>query len=56
MVYGMAWRTWYGIYYGLAGMQCIWYDLAGMVHVYGMAWCILHDIWNGLVGIVCYMV
>ena len=46
--YGMAWWTWHGIWYGLAGMtwyivwpggSChgLWYDLAGNAMVYGMA-------------------
>ena len=44
MGYGMAWWAWHSIYYGLAGMLGIWYDLAGKVYgiahviLYGMAW------------------
>ena len=41
MVYGMAWRAWHGILYGLASMQGIWYNQAGMVLygvVYDMVW------------------
>ena len=32
MIYDMAWRAWHGIQYSLVGMQCIWYDLAGMIY------------------------
>ena len=38
MVYGMDWRAWHGICYGLAGMTwyMVWPD--GHEMVYGMAW------------------
>ena len=49
MVYGMAWRTSQGIWYGLAAS-----DSHGMV--YAMAWRASHDIWPGLADIAWYMV
>ena len=53
-LHGMTWRACYGLWYGLACMQDIWYDLAGIGC--GMALCAWHGICNGLAGIVWYMV
>ena len=44
MLYGMIWRTYHGIWYGLAGMA--WYMACSDGHsmVYGMAW----RAWHGM--------
>ena len=51
MPYGMAWRAWHGIWYGLPGMA--WYIVwpGGHGRIYGMAWRAWH-VWPGGHGMV----
>ena len=65
--YGMAWRAWHGIWYGLAGILwnriCSGEPYHGILHglamhglVYDMAWWAQHDMWFGLAAMIWYMI
>ena len=48
MVYGMVWRTWHVIWYGLTGMA--WYTIRPGGHgmLYDMNWRACPGLWYGL--------
>ena len=54
MVYGMAYRAWHGIWYGLEGMAGYMVWLAGMAW-YGVAGMSLFMVWPGGHGMVFRM-